>query len=240
MAGTTPRREATATDVLVLWTRVPAEPDIANCLARLDGVERARAARFHFQADRDAYVVAHGLLRHALDRLAGPRDWRFAEQSGGKPVVAGIAETDPHFSLSHTRQAVAVAVGWHGPIGVDVEALTKGADRENVAAIAFAPEERARLDSLRGEGWLDAFFALWTLKEAAIKATGQGLSADLPAFAFGLEPPRLLTAGPDGSPAAIWRFLSERVAGCRLAAATRAGQADEPVFTVEEVLFPDL
>jgi 4'-phosphopantetheinyl transferase len=57
--------------------------------ALLDNDERARAARFAFEEDRQAYVAAHALLRADLSRRAGgaPQDWRFAAAPLGKPYL---------------------------------------------------------------------------------------------------------------------------------------------------------
>lgn len=222
-------------DVFVFWTVVPKDADVSEILPRLDPAERAQAARFHFSQDRNAFAIAHGLLRIALDRIAGAHPWRFRQMPGGKPILDGDRLPDLHFNLSHARSLVAVAIGRAGPIGVDVETVVRTQSREDVAGLAFAPTERALLQPLAGDRWHETFFTLWTLKEAAVKATGQGLSADLPAFAFVLDPPRLLTPGPDGSDGADWSFHSSRVADCRLAVALRAGPGLRAAFHLSEV-----
>ncbi|WP_158240841.1 4'-phosphopantetheinyl transferase family protein [Telmatospirillum siberiense] len=232
-------RAAPRVDVFIFWTAVPRDGDFGKLLSRLDENEQARAARFHFNEDRNAFIAAHGLLRDALDRIAGIRPWRFRQMPGGKPVLDGESGRAPHFSLSHTRSMVAAAVGWYGPLGVDVETVTDGPRREDVAGLAFSAKEQASLSGLTGEAWNDAFFTLWTLKEAAVKATGQGLSADLPGFAFALSPPRLCTPGPDGSDPAEWQFHACRVVNCRLAAALRAA-GPKAAFHVSEIAFQAL
>jgi 4'-phosphopantetheinyl transferase len=176
--------------------------------ALLDDGERARAARFAFDEDRQSYVAAHALLRLELSRRAGlpARDWRFAATKLGKPFLLDPPR-DLRFSLSHTRGMVVVAVAEGADIGVDVEPSDRRAESMKVAQRFFAPEEVALLAAVEGETRRDLFFAIWTLKEAVVKATGQGLARALDSFSVSLDPPRVTMR--DGSPqewsAAHWR-----------------------------------
>lgn len=174
----------------------------------LDESERARAARFAFEEDRQAYVAAHALLRAELSRHAGlsPQDWRFAATTLGKPYLLD-APRDLRFSLTHTRGMVAVAIAEGVEIGVDVEPSDRRAESMNLAERFFAPEEVALLAAVEGRARREMFFAIWTLKEAVVKATGQGLSRALDSFSIALDPPRVTMR--DGSQmewsAAHWR-----------------------------------
>jgi 4'-phosphopantetheinyl transferase len=232
--------ESRAIDVFLFWSEVPEDVRLAEILPRLDATERARAERFRFPRDRNAFAIAHALLRHALDAIAGVHPWHFAESSGGKPVIDAPGLPKLHFNLSHCRSMAAVAVCREAPVGVDVEVMDRTGGFEDMTSLVFAPSERTMLQSLQGDGWREAFFTLWTLKEAAIKATGQGLSADLPGFAFAVDPPRLLTAGPDGRSADEWRFFSARVADCRLAAALPECCEKQVAFHLSKVAVTDL
>jgi 4'-phosphopantetheinyl transferase len=176
--------------------------------AMLDDEERARAARFHFDDDRRSYVAAHALLRVELSRRAGraPRDWRFAATRLGKPYLL-----DPprnlRFSLTHTRGMVAVAVAEGVEVGVDVEPSDRRAESMKLARRFFAPEEVALLAAVEGEARRETFFAIWTLKEAVVKATGQGLARALDSFVVSLDPPRvtMLDGSAQDWSAAHWR-----------------------------------
>jgi 4'-phosphopantetheinyl transferase len=151
----------------------------------LDAAERARADRFLVEEARTLYVVAHALARTALAERAGadPRDFEFRAASRGKPEIAAPAEhSGLRFNLSHTSGLCACAVARGGDVGVDVE---RGGDRFSLADIArrvFTAAEFERFERAAGAEQRALFLALWTAKEAFMKATGEG---------FHLSPGRL-------------------------------------------------
>lgn len=159
--------------------------------AMLDDDERARAARFAFEDDRRSYVAAHALLRAELSKRAAraPQAWRFAATRLGKPYLLD-SPGDLRFSLSHTRGMVAVAICEGADVGVDVETSDRRAESMKLAERFFAPEEVAMLAAVEGDARREMFFAIWTLKEAVVKATGDGLAGGLDGFAVSLDPPR--------------------------------------------------
>jgi 4'-phosphopantetheinyl transferase len=175
-------------------------------LARmLDETERARAERFHFERDRQAFVAAHALTRSTLSRRfdRAPEAWRFVADAHGKPH---IDDRVLGFSLSHTRGLVAVAVTQGGDVGVDVERIDPNRLGPDVTDRFFAPVECAHLRSLAPEAWPDAAYAFWTLKEAYIKAIGLGLACPLDAFHFVLDPFAAQFSPQLADDPAQWRF----------------------------------
>lgn len=186
----------------------------------LDEAERARAARFVFEPDREAYVAAHALLRVALSSVAGgtPQGWRFAAAPLGKPYLLDPPR-DLRFSLTHARGMVAVALAEGVDVGVDVEPANRRAESMQLARRFFAPEETALLETLEGDARREAFFTLWTLKEAAVKATGEGLSRALDSFTVFLAPPRLVMR--EARAAGDWRLAHWRLGAHHLALAGR-------------------
>lgn len=220
--------------VACLDHRALAPADWGRLAAMLDEEERARAARFHFEEDRRSYVAAHALLRMALSRRADrpPQDWRFAAARLGKPYLLDNPR-DLRFSLSHTRGMVAVAIAEGVEIGVDVEPSDRRAESMKLANRFFAPEEVALLAAVEGEARRDLFFAIWTLKEAVVKATGQGLSRALDSFAVSVDPPRVTMR--DGEAAdwsvAHWRRGSFHFAfAAQGAARAEFGEAEAEAF----------
>jgi len=148
--------------------------------------ERQRVERFAFAKDRRAYITAHWLIRRVLSEyLPVPSaDWEFTPSPLGKPRIVSPSEgLGLFFNLSHTAGMVASAVTLLGEVGVDVETV-KPRNHLNLARRYFAPLEVAQLEAMAPADQPQAFFRFWTLKEAYIKACGQGLSMDLASFGF--------------------------------------------------------
>lgn len=212
----------------------------AGLEAALDRTERDQAAKFVFDQDRRAYIAAHALLRYALSASADiePGAWRFAIGVHGKPFLQEQPDgLDLRFSLSHTRGMAAVALAQGVDVGVDVEARERVGQFDLAVADAhFAPDEAALLRALpSAEERQERFLALWTLKEAVVKATGRGVSQPLAGFSIGFDPLRvtLRDAPADGATAAEqapWRLAHWPLAGWHLAAAARWPRAGNPVF----------
>jgi 4'-phosphopantetheinyl transferase len=159
----------------------------------LDDDERHRAERFFFQRDRDAFISAHALARWMLSSATGApvTSWRYVQGEFGKPEVAvPVGNTLVRFNISHTNGLVACAVGIGLDLGVDVETADPTIDLD-IAHRYFAPEEAAIVLAALPDQGRRLFFRFWTLKEAFIKATGEGLNRPLTSFAFTLDPIRV-------------------------------------------------
>ena len=184
--------------------------DTGEALSRTISVaEAARAARFRFAADRASYTAAHSLLRRVLAAMADcdPCALSFVAERSGKPVpdpaapfsrrLAGI-----HFNISHARGLVAVAIA-RQPVGVDVEQSRPVAEMRDLVIELMSVPALAAFDAEQDKPTL--FMRLWTLSEAYLKASGEGLigsTRDLHFTARGL--PRLLGAAAHRS--AGWQF----------------------------------
>jgi 4'-phosphopantetheinyl transferase len=159
--------------------------------AVLESAESERAQQFRRDADRKAYVASHALLRHALSEFDDqpPYAWRFQADRFGKPHLAGeFASTDLSFSLSHTRSMVLVGVARNTELGVDVERADPSKPHLEIAERFFHPIEIAYLHAARGDkDRCTRFTALWTVKEAFVKALGTGLCQPLDDFVIDLS-----------------------------------------------------
>ena len=146
----------------------------------LDPDERARAARFHGERDRDRFVAARGLLREVLaNRLgADPGEVRFESASAGKPRLASPA-ADLRFNASRSGERAAFALAAGREVGVDVELVRDDLDVEAVAGRALSPAELHAWRNLPPARRTRAFFAAWARKEAYAKGRGEGLALGL-------------------------------------------------------------
>ena len=158
---------------------------------QLPSDEQRRAERLQRLSDRVAFLTGRVLVRKMLSRYSAepPRNWRFLQNSNGKPAIIrtpGIP--DFRFNLSHSAGVVAAAVSLGRDIGIDVEFVEDGLDFIYLARAEFAAAEVELLCSLLEEQRRDAFFSIWTLKEAYTKALGTGLCVPLSEFSFSLNP----------------------------------------------------
>ena len=163
----------------------------------LSAAEWHRHDGLRVEADRTRFVAARILLRAMLARFAGPpaATWEFRTDKNGRPMVAEPeVQSGLRFSITHTNGLVACAVARDFDVGVDAEAHDRATEFLAVAERFFAPSE---IDHLRDASPPDrpgVFFDQWTLKEAFVKALGQGLTAPLDQFAFDLGGPSPLVS----------------------------------------------
>jgi 4'-phosphopantetheinyl transferase len=192
-----------------VW-RVALDPPadaIAALAHTLSDDESDRAARFHFDRDRIAFIVARGSLRTLAGRYLGepPARLQLGYRERGKPYLVE-PPGQLRFNVSHSGQHALLCFARAREVGVDIELRRELSDLLALARTAFSPAEYAALCRLPEAAHPDAFFACWSRKEAFIKATGEGV-AQLAAFDVSLdpgEPARLLRV--DGEPPAAPRW----------------------------------
>lgn len=175
----------------------------------LDEEERARAARFVHERDRHQFIAAHALLRVLLQHVDGrpAGTWRFTAGSHGKPALhPDHCLGRLSFNISHTVGAVTCAMTLDHAIGVDIEDAQRPGRVIEIADAYFAPDELIILRGAAPAEQRAVFFRLWTLKEAYIKAHGDGLSLPLDQFAFSLSPPRIAFAPGFRDDPRVWQF----------------------------------
>jgi 4'-phosphopantetheinyl transferase len=143
---------------------------------QLPEAEAARIARYLKADDRDLRRAAHGLARHCLGGLLGraPAEIHFERDVKGRPFLAMPSDLD--FNLSHSGAHVAFAVARGGRIGVDVEAAGTDYDWDFVALGILHPSEQQACAALSASERRQAIRTLWSVKEACLKATGEGLT----------------------------------------------------------------
>jgi len=161
--------------------------------------EEQRFQSFATDALRSRWGTGRGILREVLGRALGcaPREVRFRYGAHGKP---GLAGSPLRFNISHSGALAVIALA-QVEVGVDVE-LPRPRRSDAIARRFYTPGEIERLFAQSDpERRADAFFRLWTCKEAFLKATGEGLSRSTRSYEIAFSPPRLLwaTGIPDAS-----------------------------------------
>jgi 4'-phosphopantetheinyl transferase len=194
-------------EVHVWWTPLPAPAELLPALrGLLSPDERDRAARFVFDRHRDDYVSARGRLRMLLAEYVGasPAEIRFAYGAHGKPGLQDASRL--RFNVSHTDGIAIFAFSLERDLGVDVEGIRSDVDILAVARTVFPSEHVEVLRHVPRAARAQHFFRLWTSLEAAVKATGAGLSSDT----------RQLDLSFDLARARVPAFATFRSAGCSL------------------------
>lgn len=92
-----------------------------------------------------------------------------------------LGATDLHLSRSATPGLAAMALCRRSGIGIDVEHVRPAWIDDELCDLALHPAERATA----ARGGPEAFFGIWTRKEAVLKALGVGLSVPPSSFDSG-------------------------------------------------------
>ncbi|MGC1630553.1 MAG: 4'-phosphopantetheinyl transferase superfamily protein [Gelidibacter sp.] len=149
-------------------------PDLIHFLSTS---EHHRANRYHFEKDKNRFVICRALLKFLL---AEHLDLEIAQilldiDSNKKPYFA--AHPSVFFNVSHAGDYALIAIT-KSPIGVDIEYVNKSFDYKeilpNICSITEIDEVNQSTDKPL------SFYKLWTRKEAIVKAIGKGIDDDLP------------------------------------------------------------
>jgi len=126
-----------------------------------------KALRFLKTSDQNNYLAARWLLyrlaqKHGIQHSFGD----FTIEKNGKPYIPGF----PSFNFSHCNGLVVLAMS-ENSIGVDVENIDTKFQLDAFRDV-FSPKEIADIENHGAK----AFFYYWTIKEAVLKCTGEGMA----------------------------------------------------------------
>ena len=130
---------------------------------------REQCLKFKFELGRKTCAAAYLLLCEGLRQEYGimePPVFEYGEH--GKPFIVGHPEIC--FNMSHCREA-AICVLSDKPVGVDVESIRPY--NESLARYTMSDAEMALIESAKRPEV--EFIRLWTLKEAFLKCSGEGI-----------------------------------------------------------------
>jgi 4'-phosphopantetheinyl transferase len=207
----------TTSAVHVWWASVAEHVQDRESLCQLLRVDEPdRAHRFKVEPPRQRFVVARAALRAVLASYLGapPDSLVFAYGAHGKPFLAPQPDPPLHFNVSHSGDTVVIAVSRTERLGIDIEEQRPVDAATSIAARFFAPAEAAWLRKLPQERLAEAFFHLWTAKEAYVKALGSGMSHPVSQIEIARElhrGPRLLRLGGDAAAASAWTLLRPQI-----------------------------
>ncbi len=119
-------------------------------------------------AGRSGHLAGRALLATAYEQAVGGELPEIRIGDRGKPY---FVDSPVEFSITHTKRH-AFCVLSHMPVGIDAEELDRKI-RPELAKVICSAQELARCQAADDPN--RAVLALWVLKEAAVKCTGEGL-----------------------------------------------------------------
>lgn len=138
---------------------------------------RERIERMAVNGDKIRSLFAELLIRYEAFGQLGVnfKEPKIEKNAFGKPFIAGLGGYD--FSVSHSDRAVAFAGGFSA-VGADIERIRP---RKNSVSKRFFTENEMNFIE-KSEDRDEAFFEIWTKKEAYSKMLGKGLAAGFNSF----------------------------------------------------------
>ncbi len=209
----------------------PDGPREREALGWLDARERSRREKFLYPRPRREFTLCRAALRSLLCRElgCGNAELSFETAKFGKPfarvggdpapVAFNVSHSGRHGLIALSPEGV-IALAPEGRIGVDVEERSTKRNLDGYIRLVFAPKERTALEKSRGREKVELFYRLWTLKEAAIKAVGAGLSIDPAGHGSGRKDGGLQFSPNSGGPVASRKYRQ-----CPLCRRDRPGSA---------------
>ena len=147
--------------------------DLEAALPLLSAQRREQALKFKHELGRKQCAMAYLLLCKGLRQEYGITERPVFEYSEhGKPQIVG--HPDIHFNISHCREAVLCVVS-DQPVGCDIESIREY--KESLARYTMNDTELEKI--LHSPHPEQAFIRLWTMKEALLKLTGEGIRNDI-------------------------------------------------------------
>jgi len=195
--------------------------------ALLSDDERVRQRSFVSPELRRRFGAARAGLRTLLGRHLDrdPRSLAFATNEFGKPRLAGDGQV--HFNLSHCEERAVLAISDAAEVGIDLE-RERPIEHVDLAKRYFHPTEVAAITASRDEAaQRRAFFLVWTLKEAVVKALGTGLSTPLDSFEVAIGASTLrLAVTPERAPRTLWLHAAMADGYCCALAVAGVGEVE--------------
>ncbi|VAW65176.1 hypothetical protein MNBD_GAMMA08-1431 [hydrothermal vent metagenome] len=167
------------------------EARIKHLYPLLSAAEKERSERFKFYKHRKAFIASHGFMHRVLAYYINTpeNEIDFSYTDRGKPsIIESQNKHNIQFNLSHSNNIAMLAVCKKYAVGIDVEYANKKNDWSGISKRFFTENEQQLLFSLAAEKQRDAFFQIWTRKEAHMKVTGKGLSLSPAQFEVSVPP----------------------------------------------------
>lgn len=152
---------------------------LASAQTLLSQEEASSAQKIKAERRLHEFIYGRYSLKNALStHLNTPiKNLDLLKHPHGKLYLAG---NPTFFNLTHSGDYLAFCICDEGEIGIDIEHLQRRTtDLIGIAERYFTQAEYLAIKNCDTHNQYALFYKIWTLKEAALKATGIGISAGL-------------------------------------------------------------
>ncbi|WP_086315417.1 4'-phosphopantetheinyl transferase [Enterococcus sp. 7F3_DIV0205] len=153
-----------------------------NWYHSLESERQNKIDNLRFPDDQLRSLTAGVLLQSMLFNYCQlpPDELFFSTSKQGKPFLA--SHPDIFFNLTHSGEYVCCSVST-APVGIDIEQM-ESIDVNGIARFFSIHEQKYIHSRQTKTEQLDAFYSIWTLKEAFSKTVGHGLSLPMDTYHF--------------------------------------------------------
>ena len=155
--------------------------DLQGALPLLSEQRREQCLKFKHELGRKTCAAVYLLLCEGLRREYGITEKPvFGYGEHGKPYILG--HTDIHFNFSHCREAVLCVIS-DRPVGCDIESIREYKD----SLVRYTMNDEETILITQSPDPAETFIRFWTMKEAVLKLSGDGIRNDMKTVLTGSE-----------------------------------------------------
>ena len=134
--------------------------------------EQCRASRMLYSASQK-FIVCRAICKQIIGEKLNIENINFDYLTHGKPYIKNCENF--FFNISHSNNIGIIGISEKSSIGVDIEFVDNGCKfKELMDEFMFSHEKRWVLETES----IYRFFMLWTMKEAILKQSGEGISSN--------------------------------------------------------------
>lgn len=157
-----------------------------RCKESLTDAERERIHYYNFKQVQDHFIISQGGLRLLLSSYLNiePQKIQIRKHAKGKPYIAD--DTSLCFNVSNSGKYCVYAFSRSGEVGIDIEEVRPLSDIDDLIDKNFTENEKHYINKNQKDR-IENFFQFWTVKEAYLKAIGEGMRLTPDSLEFSIE-----------------------------------------------------
>ncbi|GEM_PF-2129936 len=147
-------------------------------LSYLSSDELMRVNNLRGENNKEYALCSFGVRREIISRYlqVRPEIISYVFNPNGKPVLKNKNQLKLSFNISHSHSRMLLGIVSSCDIGVDIQYIDSSLPFKKIAERFFKKDESEYFASLPINEAVIMFYNFWTVKEAYIKATGEGFS----------------------------------------------------------------